>query len=180
MELGCVREFIGEMHQLKDKRAILWFHAGEILARFDHNLGDADLVAILKRVTQECIGFIAAFLRLKIVWLVEEDRVDLIQIHKILNIDRLGCFDINPVKVFFFQNDIFAFFVLVTFDDLVPRNFFAVLLRNTPVIHGTEIAFSQQTKLKFFAPRRRIKSDGNINEAKADAAFPDCARHILK
>src|SRR5947199_299031 len=97
MELGCVREFIGEMHQLKDKRAILWFHAGEILARFDHNLGDADLVAVLKRVTQECIGFISAFL--------------------------------------------------------------------------------QQTKLQFFAPRRRIKSDGDINEAKADAAFPDCACH---
>ena len=47
MQLPWVREFIGEMHQLEDERAIFWFYPGEILARLDDHFGDTNLAAVL-------------------------------------------------------------------------------------------------------------------------------------
>ena len=39
-----VGQFLGEMHQFQDERILQRFHAGQILARLDHDFGDADLL----------------------------------------------------------------------------------------------------------------------------------------
>ena len=93
-----IRQFIGEMHQLKDERAVLRLHASEVLARLDHHLGNADLVCVLERLTQKRVGFIAAFLRLKIVRLIKEHWIDLFLIDEVLNIYCLRCFQINDPR----------------------------------------------------------------------------------
>ena len=64
IELRRIGELVGEMHQLEHERAVLWFHAREILARFDHDFGDADLFLLLEGIAQQCVRLIAAFLRL--------------------------------------------------------------------------------------------------------------------
>src|SRR5881392_3696160 len=55
-----------------------------------------------------------------------------------------------------FEHDVFSFFVFVTFHDFLPRNFLAVLFRDTLVIYRTQVAFAQQTKLEFLASRSGI------------------------
>jgi hypothetical protein len=93
-----------------------------------------------------------------------------------LNVHRLRGLEINPLEIFVLEHDVIPLLVIVTLDDLFPGNFLAVLLGNALVIDGAQIALAQQTKLKFFSSRGGIKSDGNINQPEADAAFPDCSR----
>jgi hypothetical protein len=116
-------------------------------------------------------------LRLQIVWLVEKYRVDLFLFDEVLNIDSLRGLQIDSLKIFILQNDVFSLLVFVAFHDLVPGDFLAILFGNTLVIHGTQIAFAQQTELEFLASGGGIKSDWDINQPEADAAFPDCACH---
>src|SRR5437870_4394617 len=177
MEFSWVRQFIGEMHQLKNERAVLRLHAREVLARLDHDLGDANLVAVLERIAQKRVGFIAAFLRLKIVRLVEKYWIDVFLIDEVLNIHRLRGLEIDMLEIFILEHDVFPLLVLVALHDLVPGNFPAILLGNTLVVNRTQIALAQQTKLEFLPSRSGIKSDRNINQTEADAAFPTCARH---
>ena len=149
------------------------------MASLDHDLRDANLLAPFESITQKRVSFVPAFLRFQIVGLIKKHGIDFIDIDEVLNIDRLGCFQIDALKILIFQHDVFPFFVFVALHDLVPGNFFAVLFGNTLVIYGTQIAFAQQTKLEFLAPCSGIKRDGNINQPEADTAFPDCAHTKL-
>ena len=178
MQPFWVRQFIGEVHQLENERTVLRLHTGEVLPRLNHYLGDTDFVRVFKRVAQKRVRFIAAFLRLKIVRLVEKHRVDLLLIDEVLNVHRLGGLEINTLEIFVLQNHVLPLLVLIALHDLVPGDFLAILLCDAFVINGTQIALTQQTKLKFLASRRRIKSNRDVNQAEADAAFPDRARHI--
>jgi hypothetical protein len=63
-------------------------------------------------------------------------------IDEVLNIHRLGGLQINTLKVFIPQHDVFPFLILVTFDDLVPVNLLAVLFGNTLVVYRAQIAFA--------------------------------------
>src|SRR4029077_8409897 len=74
---------------------------------------------------------------------------------------------------------VFPFFILVALDDLVPRNFPAVLFRDALVIHGTQVALAKKTKLELLLPSRWIQGDGNVNQAETDAPFPNCTHTKL-
>ena len=167
------------MHQLENESAILRLHAGKILAGFDHDLCDAHFVGVLQCVAEQRVCFVAAFLRLKVVRLIEEHWIDLFLIDEILNVHGLSGLEIYTLEIFILKHDIFPFLVLVTLHDLVPRNFLAVFFGDTLVIDRAQVALAQQTEPQFLASRSGIKSDGNVNQPEADAALPDCARHIL-
>ena len=177
VEFARIGEFFGEVHQLENEYAVFRFNAGEILPRFDHNLRDADFLALCEGIPQKGIGFVPSFLRLQIIGLVEKNRVDLFLSDEVLDFHGLRCFQVDPLKILIFEHDVFPLFVFVTFHNFVPRNFLAVLFGDTLVIHRTQIAFAQQTKLEFLASRSGIKSDWNVNQPETDAAFPDCACH---
>jgi len=80
-------------------------HPGEVLARLDDDFRNPDLASVLERLPKEDIGLIAAFLRLKVIRLVEIHRVDLLDIDEVLDIDRLRRFQVDPLKIFLAQDD---------------------------------------------------------------------------
>ena len=137
MQLSGVGKFLGKMHEFENEHSVFGLHTREILARFDDDFGDADFFARLQRVTQQHIGFVAAFLRFQIVRLIEKHRVDFINVDKILDVHRLRRFQIDALKIFVFQDDELPFLILITLHDLVPRDFFAVGFRDPFVIDGT-------------------------------------------
>src|SRR6185295_3138730 len=117
------------------------------------------------------------FLRFQIVRLIKKHWIDLLLIDEVLNIHCLGSLQINALKIFVLEHDVFSLFILITLDDLIPGNLLAVLFGNALVIYGTQIALAQQTKLELFPSRGRIESNRNVNETEANAAFPDCPCH---
>src|ERR1044072_9991601 len=162
------------MHQLEHERVLERLHAREILAGLDHDLGDANLLPIGQRLAKEDIGFVAAFLRLKIIRLVEVHRIDLLQVDEILDVDGLGRFKINTLKILFVEDDELPFLVFVALDDLFPRNFLALIFRAPPIIHRAMILGAQETKFELLLPRRGVESDRYVDEAETDTSFPDC------
>ena len=61
---------------------------------------------------------------------------------KILNVHGLGRFQVDAFKILVLQHNVFAFFVLVTFDDLVPPDFLAIFFGHALVVDRTEITFA--------------------------------------
>jgi len=163
MELVCVRQFLSEMHQFQDEDTILRFHSGEILARFDGNLGDSYLTGLRQRLAQQDISFVAPFLWLQIVGLIEEYRIDFLLIDEILDVYGLSCLEIDALKIFILQNNVFSFFVFVAFDDVIPRYFLAVLLCYALVIDRAQILRAQKPKFQFFSAGGGVEGNRNID-----------------
>src|SRR5262245_40416765 len=166
------------MHQFQNERTILRLNSRQILACFDYNFSNADLLAVLQRIAQERISFVAALLWLEIVRLVEKHRIDLFLIDEILDVHGLSGFKINALEIFILEHDIFPLLVLVALHDLVPRNFLAVLFSDTLVAHGAQVAFAQKTKAELLSPGGRVQRDWYVDQAEADTAFPNCTCHI--
>jgi hypothetical protein len=81
-------------------------------------------------------------LRLQIIGFVEEHRINFFEIDEVLDVDSLSGFEIHSLKVLFLQHDVFALLVLITLDDLVPRNLLAIFFSNAFVINRAKIGFT--------------------------------------
>src|SRR6185312_15529274 len=76
-------------------------------------------------------------------------------------------------EILFLEHDEFAFFVFVTFNDLLPRHFFAIGFGHAFVINRAEVARAQQAEFQLFPPRGRVESNRYVNETETDGTFPD-------
>ena len=102
-------------------------------------------------------------MRFQIVRLVKVHGIDFIHFHEILNVDGLGSLQVNALKILVFQHDVLALFVLVTFNNLVPRHFSPILFRDTFIANGTKVRRPQEPEPEFFSFGRRVKGDGDID-----------------
>src|SRR6266404_5190169 len=82
-------------------------------------------------------------------------------------------FDPDLLKILVTQNNIAAPFVLESFNDLIGRDFFRVSLRNLFILDRAKIGGAELTKADLLLARGRVDSHRNVNQPKADAAFPD-------
>src|SRR5436853_6728967 len=82
-------------------------------------------------------------------------------------------FDPDFRKILFLKNNEPAPFVLEPFYDLVRRHFLLVRVRDFFVADRAEVRGSQLTETELLFPGRRINRYRNVDEAKADTAFPN-------
>ena len=173
-------KLFGEVHQLENERMLERLHSGEVLAGLDDDFRDPDLVRFCECLAEEDISLVAALLRLEVIRLVEIHRVDLLHGDKILDVDRLRRLEIDALEILFAQDDELSFRVLVAFHDLLPRHFLAVLLGNAFVVHWAQVPRPQEPKFQILPPRRRVNGDRDVNEPKADIAFPNRTHFMMK
>src|SRR5437870_4908339 len=146
-----------------------------MLAITDHNFRNTNLSCAAQRLVQNCIGFLPTFLRLQEIWPVEKLRIHLFQTHEIGDVDRMRGFDPHLLEILILQDNIPAAFILEASYDLVGWNFLGVRLGNLFVSDWAEVARTQLPKADLFLACGRINGHGDINQPKADAAFPDGA-----
>ena len=75
---------------------------------------------------QNCVGLLPPFLRLKEIRLVEKLRINLLQIHKIGDVDRVRRFNADFLEVFVFHHDVTTLLELEAFYDLIGRHFLGI------------------------------------------------------
>src|SRR5215212_10150933 len=121
-----------------------------MLAATDHNFGDTNLPGTAKRLVQNCISFLAAFLRFEKIRPVEKLRIDLLQIHEIGDVDRMRRLDLYFFKVLVLQNNVTTTLIFETFDDLLGWNFFRIGLCHLFVPDRTQIAGAELSEAKLF------------------------------
>src|SRR5437763_8318453 len=136
-----------------------------MLPRFDNDFGNADLATFFQGLPKQRISFLAFLLRLEIIRLVIENRIDLIDFDKLDDLNTLCRFHIGAAKILLFQNDEFALLIFVSLDDFLPRHFLAVGFSHSLIINRTQVAFAEQPEFKTLAPGRWIQRNGDDNEA---------------
>src|SRR5512145_2871992 len=94
-----------------------------MLPRSDDNFGDAGLTGFVEYFAKQRVGPAAIFERFQVVRLVVINRANLRGVDKIGYRDGLRCLDISLGKLVVGERDVLALFILVGFDNLVPRHF---------------------------------------------------------
>src|SRR5437762_491426 len=139
----------------------------------DHHFGDTDLTGPAERLMQNGVGFFSTFLRLQEIRPVEKLWINLFQIHEIGDVNGMRGLDPNLLKILILHDDITTALVFEALHNLIGWNFLRVGLRDLFVSDWAEIAGTKLPKAKLFLARGRVNRHRNINQPKADAAFPN-------
>src|ERR671919_1622569 len=161
------------MHQLQNQEQSIRFHSGQMLAVANDDFGNADLTRATERLVQNSVSFFPALLRLQKIRFIEELWVNLFQINEIGDVDGMSGLDSNLLEILLIHDDITAAFVLEPFYDLIGGDFFGIGLGDLFVFDRAEIARPKLAKANFLFARGRINRHRDINQPKADTAFPD-------
>ena len=141
----------------------------------DDDLGDPDLPCFLERAREQPVGLLRAFGRQEVVRLPEVDRVDLVQVDEIADVDRVGELDIKPVEVLVLQGDIAAFLDLEAPDDLVGVDPLPVVPAHLLVGDRRQVLLVEEVEAELLRLRRREHAHRDADETKRDRAAPDRA-----
>src|SRR5215469_16044459 len=161
------------MHQFQNQEQSVRFYRSQVLSITDHNLGDANLARSAQGLMQNRVSFLAAFLWLQEIRLIEVLWVDLFQLDEVGDVDGMRRFDPNLFEVLFLHDNVTAALVLEAFHDMAGRDLFGVSLRDFLVFDWAKIAGTQLPKTNLFFARSGINRHWNVNQPKTDAAFPD-------
>src|SRR4026209_1059152 len=82
-------------------------------------------------------------------------------------------FDSHLLEVFIFHQNITTALVFKALNDLVGWNFLGIRFCYLFVFDRTEIARTKLSEAKLLLSRGGITRDRNVDQPKADAAFPD-------
>src|SRR5262249_61487175 len=99
-----------------------------VLALAKDDGSDADTPGILKRITQQGVGFNAGLaVRFKIVGLVEVEIGDFASWYERANVERLGGRHSRLLKILVRHDNVVTLFVLIALNNVLPRHFDAFL-----------------------------------------------------
>src|SRR5437762_14312710 len=118
--------FAGEMHKLENEKKSIRFDRGQVFTIADNDLGHADLAGTAQGLVQQSVSLLATLLWLQKIRLIKKFRIDLLQLHKVGDIDGMGGFNPYFFKIFIFQNDVAPTLVFEAFDDLIGGDFFQI------------------------------------------------------
>ncbi len=107
------------VHRLEHDRPVRGPQRGEVLLVPDHDLGDRDLVRLLERAPEQPVRLLGAVLRREVVGLAEVDRVDLVQVDEVADVDRLRQLDVEAVEVLVLERVVAALLHLEAADHVV-------------------------------------------------------------
>src|SRR5438876_11370511 len=109
----------------------------------DHHLGNTNFARSADRLVQDGVSFLPTFLRLKEIRLVEKLRIDLLQINKIGNVDRMGGFDAHLLEVLILHHNITTALEFEALYDLVGCDFLRVRFRHFSLSDWTALAVTK-------------------------------------
>src|SRR5664279_2805643 len=123
-----VMQFIRETQEQEHKGVFECHHGGQVLTLSDNHFTDAGLTGATQYLPQQRVRLFSRLLRGQIVGPVEIAGIDLAQLDAIQDVDLARRLYVGLGHIFFGEDDELAFAVLVTFDNVLPRDLFARLL----------------------------------------------------
>ena len=121
----------------------------------DDDLRDPDLPCFLEGARQQPVGLLGALGRQEVVRLPEIDRVDLVQVDEVADVDRVGELDVEPVEVLVLQGDIAALLDLEAPDDLVGVDPLTVVPAHLLVGDRRQVLLVEEVEAELLRLRRR-------------------------
>src|SRR5258705_4245050 len=139
----------------------------------DHHLGDPDLAGLLEGYNEQAIGLLGALRRQQVVRLPEVDRVDLVEIGEVADVDGAGELDGEPVEVLVFERHVAALLDLEPANDLVRVDPLTVVTPDLLVGDRRQVLLVEEVEAELLRLGRRKHPDRDVDKAERDAAAPD-------
>src|SRR5436305_12706996 len=133
----------------------------------------------MERVMQQAVGVASFIAGAQVVGPVIEDRINLLLVHEVLELDRAGAFAGGGVDLVLIEQHILTASDLVTLRDLLVRNLLA-LLRADPLLLDRR-AIGSMHLVKVHAPvlNRRMHPDRFVDPPEGSGSLPERTRHVL-
>ena len=112
----------------------------------DHDLGDPDLGGLVERAREQAVRLLAALLRQQVVGLAVVDRVDLLEVDEVADVDRLRQLDVEPVEVLVLERHELALLDLETADDVLVIDVLAVVTAHLVVADRRQVALVEEVE----------------------------------
>ena len=179
VQAGGVDDLVGEEHRRHLEHVVVGQRPDrdEALLLADDDLGDRDAVGVAHRLQQQPVGLRAAGPGRQVVRVVVEDRVDLVEVDEVLDVDRLGLGRLDGVEFGGVDHHVAVRRDLIALDqilvgDLLPGGGVDALLRDPRARLGVELVEADR-----LAVDRAVQLDGHGDEPEADGAGPDRTGH---
>ncbi len=154
--------------------------AAELLLLVEHVLDDRREARLLHRAQQEEIDLLRPVRRPEVVAPLEDDRVDLVALHEVEDLDRAVALLLGRLEVLVLEVHELAVGDLVRLDDLVGRHLLALLLADLLVADPRAVLLVDEMELEVVLVDRAVHPHGSIDEAEGDASGPDRSWHGVR
>src|SRR5579884_108476 len=114
---------------------------------------------------------------LQIIRLVEEHRIDLLELHEFQDVDALRRLRIDLLEVVVGQDDVVALLVFVAFDDLFPRHGLVFNRADALVFDAPFVLSVQQVEREIVRPYRGEQFDGDRHQPEINRPRPYRVSH---
>jgi hypothetical protein len=177
VEVVGLDDLVGEAHRGHSQHAVHRSDRRQVLLVSQHEARDRDLALLLHRLDEQRVSLLGAGVGTEVVGLVEVDRVDLVEIDEVLDLDRAGLLRVELLELLAGQHDVLVGADLIALDDLLVGDFLAVLLRDALVADARPVSLAQLLEAHRLLRRRAVELHGHVQEPEADRSTPDCSRH---
>ena len=172
LELG-VAHLVRPEQRLQDDDAVAHAEHGQGHPGAHRDGDERHPVGLLERVAQQDVRLEAGLVGLEVVARVEEQRVDLLRGHELLDRDLLGRPCRQALHVLVGEHDHLAIGRLIALGDVGVGHLLAVDRADALVLDAPSVLLVDLPELHVVVLGRREESDRHIDEAERHGAFPD-------
>jgi hypothetical protein len=149
-----------------------------VLLASEHEPADRHLLEVGHGVEQEPVGLGGAPVRRQVVGALEEDRVDLLQVDEVLDLDHPGGLGSEGVHLLLVHHHVLTGRDLVALDDLLVGDLLAGDLRDLAVADPGTRARLELVESHVLGPGGRHQLDRHGHQPERDGSAPDGAWHV--
>jgi len=140
-------------------------------------LRDRDLFRLLECAHEQPVGLLGAVLRQQVVALAEVDRVDLVQVDEVQDVDRLGQLDVEAVEVLLLERHEAALLDLEAAHDVVVVHVLAGVAPDLVVADRLQVALVEEVEAELLRLGRPDHPYRDADEAERERSRPERAGH---
>src|SRR5262249_6449331 len=126
---------------------------------------------------QQRVRLLASLVGDEVVRLLEVERVDLVEVDELLDVDLVAALGTERVDLRLLHDHVLALRDLVAALDVVGGDFLTGLVGNLAVADARAGSLLELVEADVFALRRTDELHGHLDETEADRAGPNRARH---
>ena len=166
-------DLVREVHRLEQDRPLVLAQRGQVLLLADHDLRDRHLPRLVERFREQPVRLLGAVLGHEVIRLPEVDRVDLVEIDEVADVDRVRELDVEAVDVLVGQLDVPALLDLEPANDVLGVDVLAGVLSDLVVADWHQVVLVEKVKLQLLRLRGRVHLHRDADEAERDRPAPD-------
>ena len=172
-------DLVGEEQRLEAQHVAHRPDGGQVLLGPQHQPGDGHLVGVLHRLEEQRVGLRRPLLRHQVVGPLVVDRVDLVEVDEVLDVDRPGGLGVERLELLRGDDHVPVGRDLEALDDLLVGHLLAGLGRHPLLADAGARPLLQLVEPHVLGGDGAEQLHRHVDQPEADGTAPDRSRHCL-